>query len=207
MRRGTVITLLPVLAACTSSSPVARQPAGTDVSARQPALPARTVRTASNPILSDSTDYTSDPAPLVAGGKLYILTGRDTANPQVNDFKMPEWQMLETSGDPMAGQWTHSPQLLTRRGLQMGGTGPSVRRVDLSTSPIIRPTRRTADTFVARSRSTGSNGMMALGLRGSRKFSRPAGRRSISRRSRTSRRMLGSRGRTFQSLCGIGCAR
>ena len=48
----------------------------------------------------------------MAGGKLYILTGRDTASQEVNDFKMPEWQMLETSGDPMAGQWTHYPHLL-----------------------------------------------------------------------------------------------
>lgn len=112
MRRHPVLTLLPLLAACTSSSPMARPPAGTDVSARQPTLEARTVRTTSNPILSAGTDYTSDPAPLVAGGKLYILTGRDTARPQVDDFKMPEWQMLETSGDPMAGQWTHYPHLL-----------------------------------------------------------------------------------------------
>ena len=112
MRRHTVITLLPLLAACAPSAPAARPPAGTDVSVRHPAIAARTVRAASNPILSDGTDYTSDPAPLVAGGKLYILTGRDTASPRVNDFQMPEWQMLETSGDPMAGRWTHYPHLL-----------------------------------------------------------------------------------------------
>ena len=70
------------------------------------------MRTASNPILSDGTDYTTDPAPLVVGGTLYILTGRDTASPGVNDFKMPEWQMLETTGDPMAGQWAHYPHFL-----------------------------------------------------------------------------------------------
>ncbi len=66
----------------------------------------------SNPILSDGTDYTTDPAPLVADGKLYIITGRDTAPLGVNDFKMPEWQMLETSGDPMAGRWLHYPHFL-----------------------------------------------------------------------------------------------
>jgi glycosyl hydrolase family 43 len=113
MRPGAVITLLSALAACAPSSPAARSSSGTNVSARQPTLEARAVQTASNPILSDGTDYTTDPAPLVAGGKLYILTGRDTASPQVNDFKMPEWQMLETSGDPMAGRWTHYPHLLT----------------------------------------------------------------------------------------------
>ena len=100
-----------VLAACAPSSPVAT-PGGSDVSVTPGTLAARTVRSASNPILNDGTDYTSDPAPLVAGGRLYILTGRDTASPRVNDFQMPEWQMLETGGDPMAGRWTHYPHLL-----------------------------------------------------------------------------------------------
>jgi hypothetical protein len=63
-------------------------------------------------ILPDGIDYTTDPAPLVAGGKLYILTGRDTASDEVNDFQMPEWQMLVTSGDPKAGRWTHYPHFL-----------------------------------------------------------------------------------------------
>jgi len=72
--------------------------------------PSRLAR--SNPILSDGTDYTTDPAPFVADGKLYILTGRDTASPGVNDFKMPEWQMLETTGDPMAVRWRHYPHFL-----------------------------------------------------------------------------------------------
>jgi hypothetical protein len=39
-------------------------------------------------------DYTSDPAPLVADGKLYIITGRDTAGPRVNDFRMPDGELL-----------------------------------------------------------------------------------------------------------------
>ena len=72
----------------------------------------RTVQAASNPILSDGTDYTADPSILVSGGKLYILMGRDTAGPGVNDFEMPEWQMLETNGDPMAGRWTYYPHFL-----------------------------------------------------------------------------------------------
>jgi hypothetical protein len=112
MRPLILITLLPALAACASSTPAAGPPAGTDPSGRHPTLEVRAVRAASNPILADGTDYSSDPAPLVAGGKLYILTGRDTAGPRVNDFNMPEWQMLETGGDPMAGRWTHYPHFL-----------------------------------------------------------------------------------------------
>jgi len=90
---------------------MAQAPA-TNSAAMPSGLDVHTVHAASNPILSDGTDYTTDPAPLVADGKLYILTGRDTADIGVNDFKMPEWQMLETSGDPMAGNWRHYPHFL-----------------------------------------------------------------------------------------------
>ncbi|WP_298328853.1 family 43 glycosylhydrolase [Asticcacaulis sp.] len=76
-----------------------------------PALEARQVMATHNPILSDGQDYTTDPATLVADGKFYILTGRDTAEPGVNDFIMPEWQMLVTD-DPRSGQWTHYPHFL-----------------------------------------------------------------------------------------------
>ncbi|ADU14237.1 glycoside hydrolase family 43 [Asticcacaulis excentricus CB 48] len=75
------------------------------------ALEARQVTSASNPILSDGQDYTTDPATLVANGKFYILTGRDTAESGVNDFVMPEWQMLVTD-DPKSGRWTHYPHFL-----------------------------------------------------------------------------------------------
>lgn len=112
MRNVTMIALLPALAACASSARVASSPPGVDGSARQPTLEARTIRASSNPIVSDGSDYTTDPAPLVADGKLYIITGRDTAAIGVNDFQMPEWQMLVTSGDPMAGRWTLYPHLL-----------------------------------------------------------------------------------------------
>jgi hypothetical protein len=97
--------LLVVLAACTSRPPISTP-------TERPGLEARAVRSASNPILRDSTDYSSDPAPFVANGKLYILTGRDTAPPRINDFRMPEWQMLEANGDPMSGRWTHYPHLV-----------------------------------------------------------------------------------------------
>lgn len=89
---------LPLLAACAAI-------------AETPALEKRVVHAAHNPILSDGADYTTDPAPLVADGKLYILTGRDTAPDGVNDFIMPEWQMLATD-DPASGDWTHYPHFV-----------------------------------------------------------------------------------------------
>lgn len=64
-----------------------------------------------NPILSDGMDYTTDPAPIVVGDTMYILTGRDTAEPGVNDFIMPEWQLLATK-DPASGDWQHYPHFL-----------------------------------------------------------------------------------------------
>ena len=93
MTRALGLATLFALAAC---APARGPRAGSETSTR---LEARSVRATSNPILSAGNDYTADPAPLVAGGKLYIITGRDTAGPGVNDFDMPEWQLFETS-DP-----------------------------------------------------------------------------------------------------------
>jgi len=107
--RFLMLTAPCAIAACTASARVETTAAGADDS---PKLEARTVRATSNPILADGKDYTADPAPLVANGELYIITGRDTAGLGVNDFKMPEWQMLVTSADPMDGRWTHYPHLL-----------------------------------------------------------------------------------------------
>jgi hypothetical protein len=76
-----------------------------------PAQESRARRTRRNPILSDGRDYSSDPAPFVTGGRLYILTGRDTAPIGVNDFRMPEWQLLVANKNPMDGGWTHYPHL------------------------------------------------------------------------------------------------
>lgn len=80
-----------------------------------PPLEKRTIHASSNPIISDGVNFTTDPAPLVVGDTLYVLTGRDTAGPGVNDFEMPEWQMLETTADPMAGEWTYYPHFLRPR--------------------------------------------------------------------------------------------
>ena len=112
IRSLALIALLPALAACASSTAAGGAPAEADRAPKPPALEVRIVHAASNPILSDGTDYTADAAPLVADGRLYIITGRDTAPVGVNDFLMPEWQMLVTSDDPMLGQWLHYPHFL-----------------------------------------------------------------------------------------------
>ena len=112
VRMRAALTVLLALAACRTSSPAARPHARASTNARDPALESRAVYATSNPILADSAHYTTDPAPLLANGKLYILTGRDMAKRGENDFVMPEWQMLETNGDPMSGAWTHYPHFL-----------------------------------------------------------------------------------------------
>lgn len=58
-----------------------------------------------NPLIADGSVFSADPAPFVAEGKLYILSGRDEAEPDVNDFIMKEWQLFST-GDPASGRWT-----------------------------------------------------------------------------------------------------
>ena len=65
-----------------------------------------------NPILSDGTHYTADPAPIVVGDTLYVLSGRDMASVDQNDFVMPEWQMLSVAGEPTRTPWTHRPHFL-----------------------------------------------------------------------------------------------
>src|SRR5271170_4478630 len=57
---------------------------------------ARIIHGAGNPILSDGSYYSADPAPVVAGDTLYILAGRDEAPPNRNDFVMNEWQIFAT---------------------------------------------------------------------------------------------------------------
>lgn len=107
-----LITIPAILAACASSSRGGKADDRGGASAAPRALESRSVHATSNPILSDGSYYTTDPAPLVVGDTLYILTGRDTAGPAVNDFEMPGWQMLVTARDPMSGWWTHYPHFL-----------------------------------------------------------------------------------------------
>ncbi|KQN37136.1 glycosyl hydrolase family 43 [Sphingomonas sp. Leaf407] len=71
---------------------------------------ARPVVAPGNPILADGRTYSTDPAPLVDGDRLWIWAGRDEAPPGVNDFIMNEWQALATR-DPASGRWTHYPAI------------------------------------------------------------------------------------------------
>ncbi|KAK6212385.1 hypothetical protein LQW54_005338 [Pestalotiopsis sp. IQ-011] len=59
-----------------------------------------------NPILSDGSVYSADPAPLVVNDTLYILAGRDEAAVGENNFIMNEWQMFVSSDpNPAGGDW------------------------------------------------------------------------------------------------------
>lgn len=69
------------------------------------------IHSAGNPILSDGSFYSADPAPIVVGNTLYILTGRDSAPPSVNDFIMPEWDLWAIS-DVVSKQWQLYPEFL-----------------------------------------------------------------------------------------------
>lgn len=64
-----------------------------------------------NPILSDGSAYSADPAPIVVGDTLYILAGHDEAAPDQNDFIMNDWQLLATK-DVASGKWQHYPRFL-----------------------------------------------------------------------------------------------
>lgn len=68
-------------------------------------------RSAGNPILSDGSDYSADPAPIVVGDTLYILAGRDAAPAGVNDFIMPNWQLFATR-NVASGRWQLYPEFL-----------------------------------------------------------------------------------------------
>jgi Glycosyl hydrolases family 43 len=74
-------------------------------------LPApRVIHGSGNPILSDGSYYSADPAPVVAGDTLYILAGRDEAPPNRNDFVMNEWQIFATK-DVDSHIWQHYPAI------------------------------------------------------------------------------------------------
>jgi hypothetical protein len=68
------------------------------------------VHSAGNPILSDGSYYSADPAPIVVGDTLYILAGRDEAPPNINNFVMNEWQLFATK-DVASKRWLHYPDI------------------------------------------------------------------------------------------------
>lgn len=79
------------------------------LSAANPIVPrqSNTFESDGNPILSDGTVYSADPAPFVVDNTVYILTGRDEAPAGVNNFVINEWQIFEaTSPEPAGGSWT-----------------------------------------------------------------------------------------------------
>jgi hypothetical protein len=71
----------------------------------------RTLHSAGNPILSDGSYYSADPTMISVGDTLYILAGRDTAPPNVNDFIMPEWELFATR-NVASKQWQLYPGIL-----------------------------------------------------------------------------------------------
>ena len=79
------------------------------VSAQQ--LKSLPIQSFGNPILSDGSFYSADPAPIVVGNTLYILAGRDAAPPNVNDFIMPEWELFATTS-PASNKWRFYPDFL-----------------------------------------------------------------------------------------------
>ncbi len=73
----------------------------------QTAVPSvQVIHSQGNPILSDGSYYSTDPAPIVVGDTLYILAGRDEARPDQNDFVMNEWQIFATK-DVDSHVWQH----------------------------------------------------------------------------------------------------
>ncbi len=99
MRSDLAVAVAMMVASGVASAPAQTLPGG------------RALRVPANPILADGDYYTTDPAPFVADGQLWILAGRDVADPDVNDFIMPEWQLLRTT-DPAGGRWTHFPSTI-----------------------------------------------------------------------------------------------
>ena len=100
-------TLLAITAA---SIPAALIPAASIPAAAQQPRPLA-IHSAGNPILSDGSFYSADPSMIVVGDTLYILTGRDLAPPNVNDFIMPEWGLFATK-DVASKQWQLYPDFL-----------------------------------------------------------------------------------------------
>lgn len=59
-----------------------------------------------NPILSDGSIYSADPAPIVVNDTIYIISGRDEAEVYDSSFVMNQWQIFETkNATPAGGDW------------------------------------------------------------------------------------------------------
>lgn len=65
------------------------------------------VQSTGNPLLADGSYYSADPAPLVVGDTFYILSGRDEADAETNDFIMNEWMLWSSKKpDPTGATWS-----------------------------------------------------------------------------------------------------
>jgi hypothetical protein len=95
------LTALSSLICATASAAAAQSPV--------PPSPVH-IHSGHNPILKNGDFYSTDPAPIVVGDTLYILTGRDEAPVGVNDFIMNEWQILATK-NVASGDWDFYPHL------------------------------------------------------------------------------------------------
>ncbi len=80
------------------------------MSAQAQLLSPEIIHGAGNPILSDGSYYSADPAPVVTGDTLYILAGRDQARTKQNDFVMNEWQIFATKNVD-SHIWQHYPNI------------------------------------------------------------------------------------------------
>ncbi|KAI1506768.1 glycosyl hydrolase family 43 protein [Biscogniauxia marginata] len=106
--------LLTIVCAATVAAPAApRSPPPATIRHR-----AVDFESTGNPILADGSYYSADPAPLVTNGTLYIVAGRDEAEPAENSFVINEWEVLSTAADPSlnpaggARQWTLHPAVV-----------------------------------------------------------------------------------------------
>lgn len=114
------------------------------------------VHGAGNPILSDGSYYSADPAPIVVGDTLYVFAGRDEAPADVNDFVMNEWELFSTSS-VASKNWLIRPDFLrpetvfswSKRGHAYAGQivrGPDKRFYLYA--PVQERKREHADPFV-----------------------------------------------------------
>ncbi|WP_211211208.1 family 43 glycosylhydrolase [Asticcacaulis biprosthecium] len=69
------------------------------------------LRPAYNTLIADGSRYSADPAPLVANGKFYIISGRDEASIDAGGFVMYNYQIFETD-DPATKNWKLYPDIL-----------------------------------------------------------------------------------------------
>lgn len=99
VRAGRIVNTVAALALANAAAQAQEQPTSVPITAK------------GNPIIRDGSLYSADPAPLVVGDTLYVITGRDEAPRDVAAFTMHEWELLATD-DPASGKWRLYPHFL-----------------------------------------------------------------------------------------------